>query len=406
MLTIRHLPRPELGDVGAAEHLRLDARDSCRTLAAMLSVEEFIAAGIYDPETDATTGRLELLQWLEAKGFTLAEMVQGAADLSLGAMAGDRALLPGRRLSGDEAAALAGISRVELDGLVRAFGLTPISSAPAGEIGLTAAEAEMFGLFSAVASAFSDDEATSFVRVIGSAFARIGDAGVSLFLTDIESRLLVDGSSELVLAQAVEDAIGLVDDLAQQLDPLLRRHILQAIERSRRAMLSETERFRYRYAVGFVDLVGFTAISGEMDAPTLSAFLRDFEGRAHDVVTAAGARVVKLIGDEVMFAADDPAAACVAASELMSGFAAEHDHVLPRGGLAYGDVLVRGGDLYGPIVNLASRLVDEAVPQELLVTTALAEATTACQFEPAGRRMVKGFDEPISVQSLRTVPPA
>jgi class 3 adenylate cyclase len=372
----------------------------------MLSVEEFIAAGIYDPETQASSGRLELLQWLDTKGFTIAEMMQGVEDLSLGAMVGDRTLVPGVRLTGDEAAEVAGISREHLDDLVRAFGLTRIDTAPPGEIGITDEEARAMGLFEALGSMFSVDEATSFLRVIGSSLARIGDAGVSLFLTDVESQLLVDGSSELVLAQAVEEAIRLVDGLAEQLDPLLRRHILQAIERSRRSMVDHTERFRYRYAVGFVDLVGFTAMSGEMDAPALSAFLRDFEGRAHDVVTSAGARVVKLIGDEVMFASDDPGAACRAASELMVGFATEHERVMPRGGLAYGDVLVRGGDFYGPIVNLASRLVDEAVPQELLVTNELAAATTECEFEPAGRRMVKGFAEPISVQSLRTVTPA
>lgn len=371
----------------------------------MLSVEEFIAAGVYDPDTQATSGRLELLQWIDTKGFTLAEMVRGVADGSLGAMVGDRHLVPGERLTGDEAASIAGISRDDFDDDARAFGLTRIDTAPPGELGITAAEAQAIGQFDGLGDMFSDDEIMSFVRVIGSSLARIGEAGVSLFLADIESNLIVDGSSELDLAQAVEEATSLIDGLAEGLDPLLRRHILQAIERSRRSMVDQTQRFHYRYAVGFVDLVGFTAISGEMDAPTLSAFLRDFEGRAHDVVTAAGARIVKLIGDEVMFAADDPGAACKAASELMVGFATEHSHVLPRGGLAYGDVLVRGGDYYGPIVNLASRLVDEAVPQELLVTNELAEATTACQFEPAGRRMVKGFAEPISVQSLRTATP-
>jgi adenylate cyclase len=368
----------------------------------MLSIEEFIAAGIYDPETQATSGRLELLQWLDTKGFSIAEMVQGVADGSLRSMLGDRRLVPGDRLTGDEAASVAGISRKRFDDGVRTFGLTRIESAPSGEIGVTAAEARAIGLFDGLGAMFSDDEITSFLRVIGSSLSRMSEAAVSLFLTDIESNLIVDGSSELVLAQAVEEATGLIDGLAERLDPLLRRHILQAIERSRRSMVDQTQRFRYRYAVGFVDLVGFTAISGEMDARTLSNFLRDFEGRAHDVVTSAGARVVKLIGDEVMFAADNPAAACIAASELMIGFATEHEHVLPRGGLAYGDVIVRGGDYYGPVVNLASRLVDEAVPQELLVTNELALAATAFQFEPAGRRMVKGFAEPISVQSLLT----
>ena len=73
---------------------------------------------------------------------------------------------------------------------------------------------------------------------------------------------------------------------------------------------------------------------------------------------------------------------------------------MPRGGLAYGDVLVRGGDYYGSIVNLASRLVNEAVPEELLVTEPLAAAAEGWQFEPAGRRLLNGFADPIVVRSL------
>lgn len=221
-------------------------------------------------------------------------------------------------------------------------------------------------------------------------------------LADVESQMLMDGSSQLELAQAVEEGAGLIDGFAERLDPLLRRHVLQSIERSRRTIINPTERFVYRYAVGFVDLVGFTAISGDMGARELSVFLREFEGHTHDVVTSAGARLVKLIGDEVMFVPDDPAAACRAGSELMRGFGADHEQVLPCRGLAYGDVLVRGGDYYGAVVNLASRLADEAVPLELLVTEPLAEATESWSFEPAGRRMVKGFDEPIPVRSLCT----
>jgi adenylate cyclase len=140
-----------------------------------------------------------------------------------------------------------------------------------------------------------------------------------------------------------------------------------------------------------------------MDVTTLSAFLRDFEGRAYDVATAAGARVAKLIGDEVMFVAADPAAACVAANGLMSRVECDDD-VVPRGGVAYGDVLVRGGDYYGAVVNLASRLVDEAVPGEVLVTADLVEAAPTCRFEPAGRRMMKGFTDPVQVCSLVALP--
>ncbi len=67
--------------------------------------------------------------------------------------------------------------------------------------------------------------------------------------------------------------------------------------------------------------------------------------------------------------------------------------------MAWGEVLVRGGDYYGSVVNRASRLVDAAVPRELLVTEAFAEVSTCLEFEPAGRRMLKGFAEPVPVRA-------
>jgi adenylate cyclase len=365
------------------------------------SVEEFNAAGLYDPAEHSTTGRLELLQWLDELGFTVAEMQVGLATESLRAMAGDQRLLPGERLGRAQAIDMAGMAPAEFDMLATALGMVPIDGAPDGEIGFTADEVGGIAAVGALLAMFSMEEAASFYRVVGSAVGRLGEAAVSLFLSDVESRMLADGSTEIEIAHKVYDAIGLLDGVARWLDPLLRRQVVQAIERSRRTMVSNEERYEYFYAVGFVDLVGFTATSGEMGPQKLSGFLRDFEGRAYDVITRAGARVVKLIGDEVMFVADDPSAACSAASELMSGFGARHEEVFPRGGLAYGKVLVRGGDYYGPVVNLASRLADEAVPLELLVTQELADASSSCQFDPAGRRMVKGFAEPITVQSLR-----
>lgn len=368
----------------------------------MATTEEFTAAGLYDAAVDAGTGRLELLQWLDGLEFTVAEMVAALEADGLGALVGDRRLVPGRRMTRAEALSLVDIDVDGFDSNVIAFGFVPVGGAPAGEIGFTEEEVQTVAWFEPLKTMFSSAEATSFLRVVGSSMSRMAEAAVSLFLADVESDMLADGSSELEIAKKVEEAIGLIDGFAERLDPMIRRHVLQSIERTRRTTINDMERFKYRYAVGFVDLVGFTAISGNMDSRQLSRFLRDFEGRAYDVVTSAGARVVKLIGDEVMFVADDPAAACSAAAELMAGFGSEHEHVMPRGGLAYGEVLVRGGDYYGPVVNLASRLADEAVPQELLVTAELAAVAEACSFEPAGRRMVKGFREPIAVQSLRT----
>ena len=70
--------------------------------------------------------------------------------------------------------------------------------------------------------------------------------------------------------------------------------------------------------------------------------------------------------------------------------------------MTYGEVLVRAGDYYGPEVNLAARLADEAVPLEILATSALREAADGAglAFEPGGRRMLQGFDEAVAVWSV------
>ncbi|MEL6890560.1 MAG: adenylate cyclase regulatory domain-containing protein [Actinomycetota bacterium] len=362
--------------------------------------DRFVAAGLYDPVRDADTDRLELLDWLLASGLSVDELIDADRRLALAASAGDRRLVPGERLGRARAIADSGLPPRRFDAIAAAFGMVPIHGAPDGEVGFVAEEVAAIAAVGALVDVFSESEALSFVRVMGASLARLGEAAVSLFLADVEGPHLIAGHGELDLAHKVFEAVGLLDELTRHLDPLLRRQVLQAIERSRATTIGETERVRYRYAVGFVDLVGFTTLSGSMDTMELTAFLRRFEERAFAVAAQHGARVVKLIGDEVMFVATEPGRACATGRALIEQFGA--DGVAPRGGVAYGDVLLRGGDYFGSVVNLASRLVDEAVPGELLVTDELAAASTECRFEPAGRRHVKGFDEPVRVSSLAT----
>ncbi len=366
------------------------------------SADEFEAAGLYDPSDESTPERLQLLTWLAELGFTVAEMQEAFATGANGSIAGDRRLVPGERLDRATAIARSGLTPDAFDAYSTAFGFEPIPGAPDGGVGYTESEVDLFASVELLTSMFSRDEAIALVRVMGSSLARMGEAAVSLFLLDVESPHLVGGGGEYELSRRVYEAIELVDGLAERLDPLLRRHILQAIRRIRTTIIDDTERFQYRYAVGFVDLVGFTSLSGHLTAQQLAEFVGRFEARAHDVVSAAGARVVKLIGDEVMFVATEPSAACRAGRALIDTFAEDDDAVLPRGGIAYGNVVLRGGDYYGTIVNLASRLADAAVPGELLVSDPLAHAASECEFEPAGRRMIKGFDDPIAVHSMLT----
>jgi len=157
-------------------------------------------------------------------------------------------------------------------------------------------------------------------------------------------------------------------------------------------------------AVGFVDLVGYTRLTHHMVPLELAEVVGRFEDAAYDIASARDGRVVKLVGDEVMFVTRDPAAACDIALALVERFAADAS-VTPRGGVAYGELLVRNGDYYGPVVNLASRVAQIAVPNEMLVTAEVAAAAgESLHFTPAGRRMLKGFDEPVPLLAVERRP--
>jgi adenylate cyclase len=129
--------------------------------------------------------------------------------------------------------------------------------------------------------------------------------------------------------------------------------------------------------VGFVDLVGYTALSQELEEEELAGLVSRFEEIAYDTVAAHGARVVKMIGDEVMFVSEDPRAAARIALELSERSTV--DDVLPeaRAGLATGPVVAHEGDYYGPVVNLASRMVELARPGSVLTSDDVHDALVA-----------------------------
>jgi len=244
-----------------------------------------------------------------------------------------------------------------------------------------------------------DAEVLRLARLMGASFSRLVEAQLEVIdelltspdETGAHSSRRID--PEVLAAAADTDVIEMLETA---LVYVWRRHLLVAL-----GQRLDVDELHTDQAVGFVDLSGFSRVTKKATNAEITEIIDAFETVAFDVVSTYRGRVVKLIGDEVMFVATDPSAACQAGRALMDAFTDRAHGVQPRGGLAYGLVVLRGGDYYGAIVNLASRLVDEAVPLELLVTEELAQAATACQFEPAGRRMVKGFDEPVTVRSLR-----
>ncbi len=145
--------------------------------------------------------------------------------------------------------------------------------------------------------------------------------------------------------------------------------------------------------VGFADLVSYTRLAQRLEPRELSVLVRRFEGLAADVVAAGGGRLVKTIGDEVLFTTDDPVAGAQFALSLSERLAV--DPVVPdvRVGLAHGPVLRSLGDVYGPTVNLASRLTALAQPGTVVTDPATAAMLGADQelvLLPQRRRTVRG----------------
>ena len=362
------------------------------------SIAEYQAAGLYDPAAPNAAERLALLEWLVGRGVTIEQMLRTRRpDGALTGLAGDLVVNPGAHLRLADLAERAGLTVAEVEAIRHMVGLAPVNPE---ELRFADRDVQSFAAFAVSRQLFGEQATRHFGHVMGSSLARIAEAVVSMFLVNVEGPLREAHGTELELAQANLRATEAAEAVPSVLQSVFRAHLEESIRRSRLAKQG-TSVGTVWMAIGFIDLVGFTMLSRHMEPRALADTVERFESAAHEVATAKSGRVVKLIGDEVMFVAVDPAATCDIALTLVEHFAGD-PAVTPRGGLAYGMLINRGGDYYGSVVNLAARLAELAVPNELLVTPELAAKARndRLRFEPAGKRLPKGFDEPVSLLTL------
>ena len=209
-------------------------------------------------------------------------------------------------------------------------------------------------------------------RVIGSSMARIASAQVDVIAarTAGAPRTGALAAVELTDDQIVVSAGALLPIVPHVLTAAWRRHLIGAIRR--RLSIAEAGVGQVG-VVGFADLVGFTALSQQVGDDELAVVVDLFEDLAYDVVTAHGGRVVKMIGDEVMFTVDSAVAAAEIGLGLSEGTRGADELSDVRVGMAEGPLLEREGDLYGPVVNLASRITAIAYPGAIVVDRSLRD---------------------------------
>jgi adenylate cyclase len=352
----------------------------------------WIEAGLLDPSSPDADIRRALLTWLADLDIAIETMVEADRIGDLTGLPGELTLRPGERFTVAELARRTGFDLETAVQLRIAAGFAP---GPPDELSCTADDVAVFELFSLARSLFSHDELLHFTRVVGTSVRRVAEAAGEMFMRDVGVGLQRDDVDELGQAMAGVQAIELACQATGLFDPLFRAHLGQSNQAARRAHAGHHDLTTTPLTVGFVDLAGFTERVGAATPAELLRLVSAFEATAHDLVTSHGGRLVKLIGDEVMFATVEPDDACTIALALMT-----LEAVPARGGLAHGEVVTSGGDLYGTVVNLASRIADQAIVGEVLVNEAIVSTVAGRTFEPAGRRSLKGFSEPVRLWSL------
>lgn len=200
---------------------------------------------------------------------------------------------------------------------------------------------------------------------------------VEAIVDDVARRLSVDDTAARMMAlQRIGDFRSVLESQLvyawrRHLDALLERTATEVAEaRSARANPRALPLVR---TVGFADLTSSTEYLVQLGAAELASFVQRFESIARDVISTAGARVVKTIGDAVLFVADTPEIGAEVALNLSSSIEKAADVPPVRIGMVWGRLLSRFGDVFGPPVNLAARLTDIAAPGTILVDQPTAD---------------------------------
>ena len=226
-------------------------------------------------------------------------------------------------------------------------------------------------------------------RVLSQSMARISDAQVGA----MREWIWANATDEVTArATAMELAPDVVRSLEEFLVHIWRRHLSFAIERQE--LFGAPTLDEQLMSIGFADLVGFTQLSRHLDEPGLARIVERLESTSQELIADLGGRVVKSLGDEVMFAADSSERAAEIALRLVEEGATDEDLPDLRVGMAHGPVVAHRGDFFGATVNLASRAVDVALPGSVLVSPEMRDELKehdAFFFKPIPARKLKGI---------------
>lgn len=316
-------------------------------------------------------------------------------------------LLGGERtLKRREVAAGVGLSLYSARKLWRALGMPNFTD---DDLAFTQADLEHLKVMPRLVreGVLTEDAAISVTRAIGQMTDRMVVWQVEALIEDmVSTEGLSDAEARRALIDRIPELIGPLEEMLvyswrRQLTAGVQRLALRAqagLERSAegRDGSEDDAPLPLARAVGFADLVSYTSLSRRMNERTLAQLVQRFENRCAEIISVGGGRLVKTIGDEVLYIAETPVAGAQIALALAREFA--EDEILPecRVAMVWGRVLSRLGDIYGPTVNLAARLTAIAEPGQVLIDDITAKALGEDErfvLDPQAPQLVRGFGE-------------
>ncbi|MHA6800552.1 adenylate/guanylate cyclase domain-containing protein [Bounagaea algeriensis] len=282
-----------------------------------------------------------------------------------------------------EVAAAAGVELERAERLWQAMGFSHV-----GDDDVVFTDADVGALRALVQLVSADvihpELETAVARSLAQTMSRLAEWEVGIFRSVLGETFTQDPATTAEVARAI------LPVMERMQSYVWRRHLAATAARELSDTASSEERVQ---VIGFADIVGYTRLIRDFTELELARLIDAFEELATGVVAENRGRIVKTVGDEVLFVTERPGDAAEVALTLNERIA---ESELPplRIGLARGTVLSRFGDVYGSTVNIASRLTSVARPASVLVDQQLAEALRPVgtyRLAPLGPHKVPSF---------------
>jgi class 3 adenylate cyclase len=156
----------------------------------------------------------------------------------------------------------------------------------------------------------------------------------------------------------------------------------------------------------FTDIEGSTSLTQQLGDTRAMTVLRSHDQIVREALQRNGGSEVKHTGDGLMAAFRLVTGAIETAIEIQRRLAdleaTGAGALRVRVGIAAGEPVAEGGDLFGAAVQLAARLCQRAKPGSILATGGVHDLAIGkgFTFGKGGRVRLKGFDDPVTAYEI------